>query len=476
MNRWSMYIDGEWVQARSSQSYDVINPATAAKVGEAPYGDGEDARLAVLAADRAFKDWSRLPAKERAAYIHRIADIMGERKEELAEIITLEMGKPLSEARSEVLISMDYLRWNAEEGVRNYGHVIPAPVANKRLLTVRQPVGSVAAITPWNFPLSMAARKLGPALVSGCTVVLKPALQTPGAAVKWVEIAEQAGLPKGVVNLVTGNPEGIGNELLSSPEIKKITFTGSTAVGKKLLSAAAGQVKKMSMELGGHAPFIIFDDADLDMAVIGALNSKFRNAGQTCICANRIYVHASVAENFLNKFKEAVGRLRLGDGFQAETTIGPVIDRRALDKVEYHVSDAVSKGASIITGGKRMEGSEGYFYEPTILSNVDENMVIMNDETFGPVAPVHVFHTEEEVIAKANNTPYGLAAYFYTRDMARTIRVYEALEYGIIGCNDAVPTTVQGPFGGWKESGMGREGGPGSINDFLETKFVSIQI
>jgi succinate-semialdehyde dehydrogenase/glutarate-semialdehyde dehydrogenase len=474
MNNWSMYIDGNWVKALSGKSYDVINPALAQKVGKAPFGNGEDAKLAIEAADRAFKSWSRLTAKERAAYIHRIADLIEERQDEMARIITLEMGKPLKEALSEVEISTEYLRWSAEEGLRNYGKVIPAPTTEKRLMTVRQPVGPVGAITPWNFPLSIAVRKIGQALAAGCTVVLKPALQTPGAAVKFFEYAEEVGVPKGVLNLVTGDAPSIGDEILGNPAIKKITFTGSTAVGKLLLRKAADQVKKVSMELGGHAPFIIFEDADLDAAVTGVMNSKFRNAGQTCICANRIYVHESVAVQFLEKFKSTVESLVVGNGFDSETTIGPLIEPKSLEKVQRHVQDAIDKGATIVTGGQRKKDSDGYFFEPTILCNVNESMAVSSEETFGPVAPVCTFRTEEEVIAKANDTPYGLAAYYYTRDISRMFRVYEALEFGIIGCNDAVPTTVGGPFGGVKESGMGREGGPDSLSDFLETKFVSI--
>lgn len=470
-----MYIDGNWSGAISGRTYDVINPATVRKVSTAPYGGAQEANLAIDAAVKSFHDWSRLTAGYRAGFLHQMADLMESRRDELARVITLEMGKPLKEALSEVSISAEYLRWNAEEAKRSYGTIIPSSAANKRLLAVRQPVGPVAAITPWNFPLSMAARKVAPALAAGCTVVLKPALQTPGAAVLFAEIAEQAGLPPGVFNLVTGDAVSIGERFLQHPGIRKLTFTGSTQVGKSLMRGAADHVKKISMELGGHAPFIVFEDADLDAAVSGVVNSKFRNAGQTCICANRIYVQESIAEPFLKKLKSSVESLVTGDGFAEDTVIGPLIDMKSLTFVEQQVQDAIDKGAELITGGKKVDGHEGFFYEPTILAGANADMRITREETFGPVAPVYFFKTEDEVIAQANNTAYGLAAYFYTRDINRMIRVYEALEYGIVGCNDPVPTAVEGPFGGWKESGMGREGGPDSLSDFLEKKFVSIQ-
>ncbi|WP_036708464.1 NAD-dependent succinate-semialdehyde dehydrogenase [Paenibacillus pinihumi] len=476
MNQWLMYINGEWVQARSGERYELINPADRSVAGTAPHGGAEDTARAIEAAQAAFKGWAGLPAKERAGYLNRLADLLEQHKEVLAGLITLEMGKPLAEARGEVAISADYLRWNAGEAVRSYGKVIPSSSADKRLLSIRQAVGPVAAITPWNFPLSMAARKIGPALAAGCTIVLKPALQTPGAAVKFFELAEEAGIPAGVMNLVTGDPKAIGDKLLTHPAIRKITFTGSTAVGKQLMKSAADQVKKVSMELGGHAPLIVFEDADLEQAVAGAMNSKFRNAGQTCICANRIYVQRQVADKFMEMFKAAVEKLVIGDGRAEETTIGPVIDEKALHKIQSQVEDAVSKGARIVTGGKPIGSLPGNFFEPTILHGVDQTMTISQEETFGPVAPIFLFDTEEEAISQANHSVYGLAAYFYTKDLGRTIRVYEALEYGIIGCNDAVPTAVQGPFGGVKESGTGREGGPDSLADFLETKFVSIRI
>ena len=475
MNTWQLFKDGKWRPARSGQTYEVTNPATGEVVAVAAAGDAEDAADAVRAAETAFSPWAATPAKERAELLERLAALLEEDSEELARLITLEMGKPLAEARGEVKISADYLRWNAGEGMRAYGQLIPPPAGDKRLLTLRQPVGPVAAITPWNFPLSMVARKLGPALAAGCTVVLKPAGQTPGPAVRFCELAARAGIPDGVINLVTGKSGPIGDTLLQEEAIRKITFTGSTAVGKQLMAQAAEQVKRVSMELGGHAPLLVFEDADLDAAAAGAVSSKFRNSGQTCICANRIYVQASVAEAFTQKFKAKVDELIVGDGLEEDTTIGPLINADAVEKVEAQVQDALDKGATLVKGGQRSE-RQGNFYEPTVLANVDETMTITTEETFGPVAPIYVFETEEEAIAKANATPYGLAAYYYTRDLARSIRVYEGLQYGIIGCNDAVPTTAQAPFGGFKESGIGREGGPGSIDDFLETKFVSIAI
>ncbi|MBD2843784.1 NAD-dependent succinate-semialdehyde dehydrogenase [Paenibacillus sp. IB182496] len=477
MHTWRNLYNGEWKDALSGDTSKVINPATGEQVAVAAYGGAEDAKAAAEAAAAAFPKWAATPAKERAALLHRLADLLERDKDELARLITREMGKPLKEATGEVAISADYLRWNAEEAVRVYGKLIPSPSPDKRLLTLHQPVGPVAAITPWNFPLSMGARKLAPALAAGCTVVHKPAGKTPGAAVRFVELAGEAGFSEGVVNLVMGRSSEIGEALLTHPAIRKVAFTGSTAVGKKLMELAAGQVKKISMELGGHAPFLVFDDADLDAAALGAIGSKFRNAGQTCICANRIYVQASIRDAFLERFEKAARELIVGDGMKDGTTVGPLIDEDALAKVDEQVKDAVDKGATVVLGGKRSESHpEGCFYEPTILAGVNERMTITHEETFGPVAPVYTFETEEEALCKANDTEYGLAAYYYTRDLGRAVRVYEGLQYGIIGCNDAVPTTVEGPFGGWKESGIGREGGPGSLSDFLETKFVSMRL
>jgi succinate-semialdehyde dehydrogenase / glutarate-semialdehyde dehydrogenase len=476
MKNYQLYIHGEWVPAISGESYEVINPATNEVVSRAAYGDGRDAKRAIDSAMSAFAEWSQTPARERAAVLMKMYQLVLDRKEELARTITEEMGKPIREARGEVQSAADYIQWNAEEAKRVYGETIPASFKDKRLLTIRQPVGPVAAITPWNFPLAMVTRKLTPALAAGCTVVLKPAAQTPGCAVKLFEIAAQAGLPRGVINLVMGSSSKIGKEMLTNEKIRKVTFTGSTEVGKILMKEAADQVKRVSMELGGHAPFIVFEDADLDAAAEGAILSKFRNTGQTCICANRLYVHSSVVEEFTSILKQKVEQMVIGNGLEESTEVGPLVDSNALLKVEDHVDDALSKGATLITGGKRCDVAKGNFYHPTVLTNMTEDMKITTEETFGPVAPIYSFEHEEEVLAKANNTVYGLAAYFYTRSLGRAIRCYEGLEYGMIGCNDPVPTTVQGPFGGWKESGMGREGGPHGLNDFLETKFVSIKI
>lgn len=478
MQLYKLFVNGEWVEAESGERNDVVNPSNQEAVSSAPYGDDRDARKAIQAAAGAFKEWAATPAKERAAIMMKIYQMMLKRIEELAPTISLEMGKPIRESRGEVVIAAEYVAWNAEEAKRVYGETIPASAKQKRLLAIRQPVGPVAAITPWNFPLSMVTRKIAPALAAGCTIVLKPASQTPGSAVQFFQIAEEAGLPKGVVNLVMGNSGKIGNEFLTNPLIRKITFTGSTEVGKQLLKGAANQVKRVSMELGGHAPFIVFEDADLEKAAEGAIASKFRNAGQTCICANRIFVQESVAEEFVQIYKQKVEAMKIGDGLNDDTELGPVVDRKALEKARQHIDDAVSKGAVLMCGGEILtEGDlgNGNFISPAILTNVNEEMAIAYEETFGPVAPIFTFQTEEEVLAKANNSKYGLASYFYTNDLGRVIRVYEGLEYGIVGVNDPVPTSVQGPFGGVKESGMGREGGPNGLDDFLETKFVSIQ-
>jgi succinate-semialdehyde dehydrogenase/glutarate-semialdehyde dehydrogenase len=477
MESYKLFINGEWTDAQSGERYQVINPATQQAVSSAPYGDDRDAAKAIQAATDAFAGWAATPAKERAAIMMKIYHIMLERKEELARMISLEMGKPIRESRGEVGIAAEYVAWNAEEAKRVYGEIIPASVNRKRLLAIRQPVGPVAAITPWNFPLSMVTRKIAPALAAGCTIVLKPASQTPGSAVQFFQIAEEAGLPKGVANLVMGSSGKIGEQILGSPSIRKITFTGSTEVGKQLLKGAADQVKRVSMELGGHAPFIVFEDADLEKAAEGAVGCKFRNAGQTCICANRFYVQESVVEEFTRIFKQKAEAMVIGNSLNEDTVLGPVVDKKGMEKVQQHIHDAVSKGAVLVTGGKFLTDEHlenGNFISPAILTNVNEQMAISYEETFGPVAPIISFKTEEEVLAKANNTSYGLASYFYTNDLSRVIRVYEGLEYGIVGVNDPVPTTVQGPFGGVKESGMGREGGPNGLDDFLETKFVSI--
>lgn len=470
-----MYIDGNWKNSASGEVYDVYNPATNEKIAEVAYGDQTDAKEAIKAANNAFPSWSGLTANERSAYLYKLYHIIMEEKESLAKTITQEMGKPINESRGEVNIAAEYILWYAEEAKRVYGEIVAASTTNKRLHIIKQPVGPVAAITPWNFPVSMVTRKLAPALASGCTVVLKPASNTPISAVKLFECIEKAGFPKGVANLVIGNSQGIGSEITNNPFVKKITFTGSTPVGKKLMADASAQMKRTSMELGGHAPFIVFEDANLEKAVEGVLISKYRNAGQTCICLNRLYVQKSIKKEFEEILKKKVAVLKIGNGLDESTEIGPLIDQSAYEKVQDQVNDAIEKGAEVILGGK-LDQEGTLFYQPTLLTNVTSEMVITNEETFGPVCPIYEFDTEEEVIALANNTNYGLAAYYYTSDLGKAIRVGEKLEYGIVGVNDAVPTTVQAPFGGWKESGIGREGGHQGIEGFLEEKYMSIVI
>ncbi len=470
-----MYINGNWTDAISGESYNVTNPATNEVVATVAYGNEEDTKLAVDAAATAFESWSTTSVNERSNYLYKLYNLMLEEKESLAKAITLEMGKPINEARGEVNIAAEYVLWYAEEAKRVYGEIVAASSVNKRLHVIKQPVGPVAAITPWNFPVSMLTRKLAPALAAGCTIVLKPASYTPSSAIKLFECIEKAGFPKGVANLVIGESRSIGDELTSNPLIRKITFTGSTSVGKKLMEAASKQVKRVSMELGGHAPFIVFEDADLEKAANGVLISKYRNTGQTCICLNRLFVHRSVKEKFEAILKDKVEQLKIGNGMEESSEIGPLVDRSAFEKVQTHVNDAIEKGATLITGGEPAD--EGaLFYKPTLLTNVTKDMMITKDETFGPVCPIYVFDSEEEAIQQANDTEYGLAAYYYTKDLGKAIRVGEKLEYGIIGVNDAVPTTVQAPFGGLKESGAGREGGHQGMDGFLEEKFLSIDI
>lgn len=475
MTNQKMYIDGIWKTSVTGETYDVYNPATKEKIAEVAYGDKEDVKEAIEAANNAFPSWSGLTANERSSYLYKLYNIIMEEKESIAEIITKEMGKPINESRGEVNIAAEYILWYAEEAKRVYGEIIAASTTNKRLHVIKQPVGPVAAITPWNFPVSMVTRKLAPALASGCTVVLKPASYTPMSAVKLFECIERAGFPKGVANLVIGNSKAIGSEITNNPLIKKITFTGSTQVGKQLMADASNQMKRTSMELGGHAPFIVFEDANLEKAAEGVLVSKYRNAGQTCICLNRLYVQKSIKEEFEEVLKKKVASLKIGNGLDETTEIGPLIDQSAYEKVQSQVNDAVEKGAKILVGGK-LDKEDSLFYQPTLLTNVTSEMTITTEETFGPVCPIYEFESEEEVIGLANNSNYGLAAYYYTTDLGKAIRVGEKLEYGIIGVNDAAPTTVQAPFGGMKESGIGREGGHQGIEGFLEDKYMSIVI
>lgn len=473
----SMYINGEWQKAQSGETVEVINPATSESVGVVAYGDRVDTAKAIDAAHAAFKGWSQLTARERAKYMSNLAELIRKNRDELAAIMSAEMGKPLMEAKFEVLGAVDNFQWYAEEAKRVYGETIPSTVSNKRILVLKQPVGVVAAITPWNFPINMAARKIAPALAAGCTVVFKPAMKTPLTAVRLFELIEEAGFPKGVVNLVLGKSSAIGNEIVENPKVAKITFTGSTDVGKKLMEGAAKQVKRISMELGGHAPFIVFEDADLDAAVKGLFESKYRNSGQMCICTNRLYVHESVADSFTDKLVSHLKNVKVGDGRTKGVEIGPLVDEQALNQVLGHISDAKEKGGTVVYGGNRLtegEYSNGFFLEPTVITNTTEDMKVCYEETFGPVVPIIPFKDEAEVIEKANNTIYGLAAYAYTQNNSRCFRIAEALEYGIVGINDGAPTQTQAPFGGFKQSGIGREGGHYAMEEFLETKFVSM--
>nr|WP_309101213.1 NAD-dependent succinate-semialdehyde dehydrogenase [Fredinandcohnia onubensis] len=469
-----MYINGKWVDTDTKNVIEVINPATNKVIASVPKGGTTEARRAVDAAHAAFKEWSKKTAGERGQLLMNWFRLIDEQKEELGRLMTEEQGKPLKEAVGEISYANSFISWYAEEGKRIYGETIPASHPNKRILVHKQPVGVIAAITPWNFPAAMITRKVAPALAAGCTTVIKPASQTPLTAIRLAELAGEAGIPNGVINVVTGNARAIGDAWLEDERVRKITFTGSTEIGKLLMKGAAETVKKISLELGGHAPFIIMDDADLDKAVEGVIGSKFRNAGQTCICTNRIYAHESVAGTFQEKFQKAVANLKVGNGLEGGVDIGPLIDVAALEKVTEHIEDAVSKGATILHGGNKIYNSEGYYHEPTVLANVSDEMICMQEETFGPLAPVTTFKTEEEVVERANNSPYGLAAYVFTENIGKAIRISEQLEYGIVGLNDGLPSVAQAPFGGFKESGLGREGGHFGIDEYIEVKYISI--
>jgi succinate-semialdehyde dehydrogenase/glutarate-semialdehyde dehydrogenase len=467
------FIDGEWVGADGGGTLSVINPATAERLGGIPNMGTAEARRAISAAADALPAWAARTAKDRAAVLRRWFDLMMAGQDDLAVLMTAEQGKPLAESKGEISYAASFIEWFAEEGKRLYGDIIPGHQPDKRIMVLRQPVGVVAAITPWNFPSAMITRKAGPALAAGCTMVLKPATQTPYSALALAELADRAGVPKGVFNVITGSSSAIGGEMTSNPKVRKLTFTGSTEVGKKLMAQCAGTMKKLSLELGGNAPFIVFDDADLDAAVQGAIASKYRNTGQTCVCANRLLVQAGVYEEFAQKLTAAVAKLRVGNGLAGATDQGPLIDAKAVGKVEDHISDAVSKGARIVLGGKR-HGLGGTFFEPTILTGVTSQMLIAREETFGPVAPLFKFTSEAEAIAMANDTEFGLAAYLYTRDLSRSWRVSEAIEYGIVGLNTGIISTEVAPFGGVKESGTGREGSKYGILDYTELKYVCV--
>ena len=471
--REACYIDGGWTAADNGATLTVHNPATAQMLGHIPNMGTAETRRAIAAAGAALPAWAARTAKDRATVLRRWFDLMLAHQEDLAMLMTAEQGKPLAESKGEILYAASFLEWFAEEAKRLYGDVIPGHQPDKRILVLRQPVGVVAAITPWNFPSAMITRKAGPALAAGCTMVCKPATQTPYSALALAELGHRAGIPKGVFNVLTGNAAQIGAEMTSNPTVRKVTFTGSTEIGKRLMAQCAGTVKKISLELGGNAPFIVFDDADLDAAVQGAIASKYRNTGQTCVCANRLLVQAGVYDEFAGKLTEAVRKLRVGDGLAGVTDQGPLIDDKAVAKIEEHIADAVAKGAAVKLGGKR-HALGGTFFEPTILTQVTNKMLVAREETFGPVAPLFKFETEAQAIAMANDTEFGLAAYLYTRDLARSWRVSEAIEYGIVGLNTGIISTEVAPFGGVKESGIGREGSKYGILDYTEMKYVCV--
>ena len=469
--REACYVDGQWVQASSGATCNVDNPATGEIVGHVPKLSGAETRHAIEAADRAFKPWAARTAKERAVILRKWFDLMIENQEDLARLMTLEQGKPLVESRGEVAYAAAFLEWFGEEAKRVYGDTIPGHQGDKRIVVLKQPIGVVACITPWNFPLAMITRKAGPALAAGCTVIIKPATQTPFSALALAGLAERAGVPKGVLNVITGAAKEIGPELTSNPIVRKLSFTGSTEVGKVLMAQCAGTIKKLSLELGGNAPFIVFDDADLDAAVEGAIASKYRNTGQTCVCTNRVLVQDSVYDAFTEKLVAAVKNLKPAPGLEPGASQGPLIDNAAVEKVESHIMDALDKGGKVVAGGHR-HALGGRFFEPTIIINATPQMAVAREETFGPVAPLFRFKTEAEAIALANDTEFGLAAYFYGRDLARVWRVAEALEYGIVGINTGLISTEVAPFGGVKESGLGREGSKYGIEEFLEIKYL----
>lgn len=475
---YKLYINGQWINSYDNKFMNVTNPADGSVVGRVAVGGKNETKVAISSAYEEFRDWSNTTAKERSKILRKWYDLIMEEKEEIAKIMTLEQGKPLKEANGEVIYGAGFVEWYAEEAKRIYGETIPSPKQNKRILVHKQPVGIVAAITPWNFPAAMITRKLAPALAAGCTIIVKPASATPLTAIKLLELLEKAGLPKGVANLIIGDSKVIGDTLMEDERVRKITFTGSTKVGKKLMSKSADTVKNISLELGGHAPLIVFDDADIDKAVDGTIASKFRNGGQVCIATNRVYVQEGIKDKYIERLKEKVKKLKIGNGFNDDTDIGPIIDKDGYDKIDNHIEDAIDKGAKIIIGGKGIKENKnkeaGLYFEPTLIEDVTDDMDIMKEETFGPVVPIQTFQEENEAIHLANNTNYGLAAYLFTENISRGIKVSESLEYGIVGLNDGGPSTPEAPFGGFKESGIGREGGHFGIEEFIEVKYISI--
>ncbi len=467
------WLNGQWAAADNGETFPVDNPATGEHVGVVPRMGAAETERAIDAANAAWPAWRALTAKARAALLQAWLQQIQQHAEDLAVLMTVEQGKPLAEARGEVAYAASFIEWFAEEAKRLYGETIPSPLADRRLLVLREPIGVCAAITPWNFPLAMITRKVAPALAAGCPIIVKPAESTPLSALALAVLAERAGIPGGVLQVLTGDPRAIGGALTTSPVVRKLSFTGSTEVGRLLYAQSAPTIKKLSLELGGNAPFIVFDDADLDAAVQGAMASKFRNAGQTCVCANRLYVHDKVYDAFTAKLVEAVQSLKVGNGLEPGVTQGPLIDRAALAKVEDHIDDAVTRGARVLTGGRRADLGKTFF-EPTVLADVPADAKVAREETFGPLAPVFRFHTDEDVIALANNTEFGLASYFFSRDVGRIFRVAEALEYGMVGVNTGMISNEVAPFGGVKQSGLGREGSRHGIEDYLVTKYVAL--
>ena len=467
------YVNGSWIESNDKQVIEVNNPATLEIIGTVPKCGTLETKKAIDAANSSWKEWKNKPAIERSNLLRKWFNLIEKNHEDLAQIMTMEQGKPITESRGEITYGASFVELFAEEAKRVYGDIIPDRLTDRRIIVIKQPVGVVGAITPWNFPSSMITRKCAPALAVGCPVVIKPASQTPYSALALAVLAEQAGFPKGVINIITGNSKEIGEELTSNTIVRKVSFTGSTEVGKILLAKCSKTVKKVSMELGGHAPFIVFDDANIDEAVAGAMQSKFRNTGQTCVCANRLFVHEKIYDEFLEKFSKEVAKIKVGSGTEEGVTSGPLIDEYSLQKVKEHVADAVNTGAKIAVGGN-IHQLGGNFYQPTVLSNVTTKAKITHEETFGPVAPLYKFSNDEEVIEMANDTPYGLASYFYSNDIGRAWRIAEALEYGIVAINTGLPSKAEIPFGGVKESGLGREGSKYGLDDFLEIKYINM--
>jgi succinate-semialdehyde dehydrogenase/glutarate-semialdehyde dehydrogenase len=467
------YVAGQWIAADNGKTIDVTNPANGEKIGTIPECGSAETERAIVAADKAQRAWRDVPAKERATILRKLNDLMLANADDLALIMTTEQGKPLAEAKGEIGYAASFIEWFADEARRTYGDTIPATMGDRRILAIKQPVGTTAAITPWNFPTAMLARKAGPALAAGCSMVVKPASQTPYSALAFAELAERAGVPKGLLSVLTGLASQIGGEMTRNPLVRKLSFTGSTEVGRLLMRQSADTIKKLSLELGGNAPFIVFDDADLDAAVDGAMISKYRNTGQTCVCANRIYVQKGVLQAFTDKLVAKVNALKVGSGVDAGVTQGPLIDEKAVAKIEEHIADAKAKGGTVVAGGKR-HALGGLFFEPTVISGATNDMLFAKEETFGPLAPVFSFDTEQEVIERANDTEFGLAAYFYSRDVGRVMRVAERLESGMVGVNTGLISTAEAPFGGVKQSGLGREGSKYGLDDFQEIKYICL--